>query len=214
MPADYFSVAEFRAYAGDARGARLDESTILAYQEEVIERLEEWAYSAWPNVNPDATPEEVAAGGVSVAPRSITEGAKYGQGTVELSRVPVIAITTPDPEMLGGYTVAPNSGLLYEAMTDTGAVGLATVSYTYGYTTCPRSIKRPCMMAVASMAVAEGGPGIPANVERYSTEGTTFDFAVATIPGEVDEPWPWDRTASLLVRTRWQRHRPGRFAAV
>lgn len=219
MPSDYFSVEEWRAWAGANGGASLDEGKVLSYQAEVIERLEDWAYSAWPNVNTALDPQDVddaavlAGGGVSVALRSITEQATYAQGVVELSHVPVAAIVTPDPDMLSGFYLSANSGLLYNAMPGTGR-GYVTVEYTFGYAACPLSIKRPCMMAVQSLARNAGEGNIPPNVERYTTEGTTFDMAVATIPGEEDEPWPWDRTASLLVRTRWSRHRPGRFAAV
>ena len=64
MRMDYVTRAEFRKFAGQQGGGKYNEEQIDNAQEEVIERLEDWAHSAWPNV------------GVSIGTGSITQADK------------------------------------------------------------------------------------------------------------------------------------------
>ncbi len=54
MRTDYFTRPEFREFIGDTNEEKYRDAAIDLAQSEVIERLEQWAGSAWPNVDEDA----------------------------------------------------------------------------------------------------------------------------------------------------------------
>ena len=47
---DYFTVDEFRVFAGEKKGGAFSEAEINEAQQEVIDSLEIWAHSAWPSL--------------------------------------------------------------------------------------------------------------------------------------------------------------------
>lgn len=47
---DYFTIEQFRAFAGEKKGGSFSEEDIIDAQSEVIDSLEAWAHSAWPQV--------------------------------------------------------------------------------------------------------------------------------------------------------------------
>lgn len=55
MSSDYFTVQEYREYAGDKAGGRFSEDQIREAQAEVVTSLEAWARTAWPNVTARGT---------------------------------------------------------------------------------------------------------------------------------------------------------------
>lgn len=195
--ADYFDTDAFRAWA--AKGAvDFTDDEIEAAQEEVVERLEAWARTAWQE-------------------REATETFDVGLRGYVLGNLPVVSVdgVTLDGEAVGVDAYVPDltAGILwydtsaFRASSAFSAHQAIAVSYTYGYDAVPRSVVRSCMAATATLLphVAEQKKGkIPDNTTEYVTEGATFVIQ----PGDGEEPWPWDAVASRDIRNYWGPHRP------
>lgn len=202
MRTDYFTAEEFKAYVGDEVYEGFTPESVDETQDEVIERLEMWAGSAWPTVE---DPAEA---------RSATERHDGRGGVIILRNRPVIAISSfldASYEVSADrYDLDRESGtidLMYGTATVFGLLpewSAITIEYTYGATETPRWIKRPVMDAVRSL-LGETKPGsgkrIPARTRSMTTGKTTIDLDNE----KVDEvlPWPWDPSASAAVRSVW-----------
>lgn len=204
MATDYFTREALRAKYPTLTASDAD---IDAAQAEVIERLEAWARSAWPNVTGSA------GNGTAATARSATEVHDGGRADfLVLDRIPVLAVSALTSE---GIAVAASSYSLYleegivqfEALS---AVGFSrrgiSITYTYGFTSTPQSVKRAVMQASKSLLSTGGDARIPANVRSYSTETTTFEIEAER--SEQTQPWPWDENASEGIRSYWARERP------
>jgi hypothetical protein len=281
---DYFTRREFRDYVGD-RGNRWHDSRIDMAQAEVIERLEAWAHSAWPNVavvagigtmalnddglvltdgafdplndegrslsiagaGPDGGPlvttisvlsnantatladPAVAAvtgatvtwgdgDGTAAAPRVRTDSLDGGTDLWVLRGIPVIELSAAswhgEVLLAEAYNLYPLRGHI-TFWTELGPGSRSgEVTYTYGFTECPVSVKRPCMQATKSLmqSFGEGGSKLPPNVTEYTTENTTFVLDQSKSPDI--EPWPWDASANRDINTYWGPHRPAVWLAV
>ena len=210
MRTDYFSRAAFRSFIGDDDKSLYQDEAIDLAQSEVIERLEAWSSSAWPTVDPDAETTD----GVTTAPRSAIEHPDGGNDVVFLEHLPVIAV---ESITLVGNALSP---VAYTAHLAEGVVTFAAVlpvwagvrvSYSYGFTETPATIRRAAMLATKTLL--ESAPGrskIPPKTRSVTSEGTTIELS--TEDGVVD-PWPWDLAASALVVTYWDRERPRKVGA-
>lgn len=201
MSTDYFTRAEYRAFAGDTTST---DAQIDAAQTEVIDALEEWAGSAWPHVT------GVAGDGTAAGARSTTE---FFDGPTDLlvtSKLPVIAITSIEN---AGVVVAAESYYLYledGRIRFPSEIGLAPrvleVAYTYGHTTTPWTIKRPAMQATKALLRQQSGRSkIPQRASQLQSEGTTI---LLNTEDDDKRPWPWEEDASRDVRSYWGPSRP------
>lgn len=210
MSRDYFTRAEFDAAfpAHGYTGAQVD-----AAQAEVIEALEKWAHSAWPNVT------GTDGDGTAANKRTATDTFDGGEDTFTLSHVPVDSITSVTVDETALTTDAYY--LYAEEAQVVGATELGlyprgvVVVYRYGYGLTPWSIKRTAMQATKALLEeqkgAKAGSKIPPRTSQYSTEGTTFVF------GDNDKPvmpWPWDENASRDVRAYWESEKPIMVGAI
>lgn len=210
---DYFTRAEFRSFAGDPGGASpvYSDAEIDDAQAEVIDHLEQWAMSAWPNVTG-------ADGDGTAATRRSTSEVFDPDKVFLLGRLPAGEVTeiTVDGEVVADDT--------YFAYLDEGYVSVnnglgssprdVVITYTYGFESTPFSIKRAAMQATKSLLDQSRSQGkkIPSNVQQYQTEGTTFVFDENR--DDFLRPWPWDPDASQLVRSYWSSERPMTVGAV
>lgn len=198
MFTDYFSRAEFRAFVGDTvTPPRYTDALIDARQAEVIEALELWASSAWPTIDPAATTTD----GKSTTPRSTTETFDGGDDLIVLTKLPVIDISTLTVAgvAVSSFTLYKQEGAVRFNSAPQGRQSVA-MSYRYGYTVTPPTIKRAAMQATKAL-IDESDFGqrkkkIPRNTERYSTETASFILATSDKPAQ---PWPWDPNASADV---------------
>jgi hypothetical protein len=206
---DYFTRAALREFVGDTfeppAEPKYSDDAIDAAQSEVIERLEKWAKTAWPNVDPEAETTD----GVTTVPRSTVERHPAGRAAIFLYKLPVIEVTSLD---VAGTDVASNLYAISPAQASVAFVaaplGVVNVAYTYGHTSTPATIRRAAMLATASLLSKPGKKAaskLPGNVVRYSTEGATLDLAADNNPVK---PWPWDITSSGLVYSFWNAERP------
>lgn len=203
MATDYFTRAQLRAKypALNVSDAQIDDA-----QAEVIDRLEAWAKSAWPNVT------GTAGDGTAAVARSATEVHDGGAAMIVTDRVPIIAISALTsegiPVVASSYALYPEEGAL--AFTAISAVGYSrravSITYTYGRLLTPALVKRAVMQAAYSLLFTGGTSRIPANVRSYTTESTTFE--IESERGEKTQPWPWDENASESIRSWWERDRP------
>lgn len=273
---DYFTVGEYREITKDTSVPyRADDDDIIRVQGSVVERLEQWARSAWPNVTiqgtvdlsgiditngtaafvagdvgslirivgagtagvdlvstiatvtdadtatvSNAAPTAVVGAdvyidrtGTAATPRSITHKQMWRVPLYTLSRKPVIELTsfTLADVDVEDYTLLEDEATLRWMDWDGkppefDGPRLLEVSYSFGFTSTPEPVKRPCIRATEALLLTEEQRGgIPRNVDRYSTEATTFDF---NRPNRRTLPWPWDEDSSEDVRAYWDRDRP------
>ncbi len=197
--ADYFTYDEFGELTGDTEaGGRAQPPAVMRAQAEVVERLEEWARTAWRR-------------------RTYTEAVRLTHTRFALSRVPVISVQSAnlDGSAMSGYVYDANGvvrfGVLDNDLQVLDYLAVVDVSYTYGYDSVPWAIKRPCIDAARSLLWrSDPESNIPANTESYTNQGTTIRFA-PTSESEMDMPWPWAPDASREVRSYWGPKRPRRF---
>lgn len=207
MRRDYFTRAEFLEFAGDPEGAKYGDDAIDRAQDEVIEALESWAHSSWPNV-PEVGPED--GDGTAAAPRSTTETFDGDVAEVTLENVPVIEATTitiGDTELdVTEFDVYGSESIVGFGSNVGSGRRAIVVEYTFGHTSTPWAIKRPVMQATKSLL--DGQPGkskIPARTSRYQTGSTTIERDTTSTDVK---PWPWDDDASKAVRSYWGPFRP------
>lgn len=227
-PRDYFTRAEFRAWAGDTGEVpHYDDSDIDDAQAEVIDRLEAWGKTSWANVT------GVAGDGTAAVYRVAAELVS-GAGTLVLSRIPVHEFTSLTIE--GATDVLDAAG--YRADLDAGIVRIGVdvwgwpvavldplfgleirrprfaAVYSYGWGACPRSVKTSAMAATRSRIDGWNrrpggaqGTRIPSNTRRLSSSRADleFDEKAATDP---TPPWPWDAAASGEIVSYWEGRRP------
>lgn len=217
MAIDYFTRAEFREYANDPAGAseRYSNADIDRAQAEVIERLEAWAHTAWPNVT------GANGDGTAAARRATSETLDAYDAQLVLAAYPIVApltaFTAGDPPTtvpLTSYDVHPERGLIeFGSELEVRLPRHYVVTYSYGYTATPMSIKRPAMQATKTLLDrGEGRSGIPPNVRTYTTETATFEFDEE--PDQPYKPWPWDESASRDVRSFWLPNRAPTVGAI
>jgi hypothetical protein len=201
---DYFTVEEFRSFVSPTKTAQWGEDEITSAQAEVIDLLEEWAASAWPNVT------GTTGDGTAELPRSAIETHDAGVQYLFL-RVPIIDVVSIE---LDGTAVDPDSfdvikleGVIaFDSRLQELSQGLV-VEYTYGHTVCPSAIKRPAMMATLGLLQQEkGGGAIPSNVQTYTTDRTTVVLNAG--PERDERPWSWHEAANRRVRGYWGPRRP------
>lgn len=164
----------------------------------------------------------VSGDGTAASARSRTD---YFDGGVDRWFLPVAPILSIASITFDSEAIAPESYVLYNREGTIAfdvplperlirGLKLGLVTYSYGYTSTPRSVKRPAMAATRSLIRGDGDAAqkIPPNVTQYTTENTTF---VMRNDGETyDDLWPWDQDASRALAAYWERHRPRRFVAV
>lgn len=282
---DYFTRDQFREVAGDlGPTVKYKNDDIDRAQEEVIEALEEWAGTAWPNVgvvlgsggitaaaatltlvsgtfdeNRDVGKEIIVVGaggsgaelvttissvtsttvavlaanagttvsgamvkwgdgdGTAQSPRTRTETVDAKGDVLLLSRHPVIALTTFNRDAVAiaadTYNLYPEIGKVWFDNDQLEARRILVVTYTYGFQSCPWSVKRPAILAAKSLLTGqEGRSAIPAGVTSYTSEGTRFELGEQPKAGE--GPWPWDTSASKQIVSFWgpRRYRGVVFA--
>lgn len=76
---DYFTIEEFRRFAGEKSGAKYSEDQIVEGQEEVLGSLEAWARTAWPNVTARGLGSMTAADPTLTATTGTFAAADVGQ---------------------------------------------------------------------------------------------------------------------------------------
>jgi hypothetical protein len=132
-----------------------------------------------------------------------------------LRGIPVIDIAsiTWDAEPIESYTLYRDRGHIVFG-SDRYGLRLGEVAFTYGYTTCPPSVKRACMQATKGLlqSYGEGGSRLPPNVREYTTENTTFVLDESKSPER--EPWPWDADANRAIASYWGPNRPSMWVSV
>lgn len=212
---DYFTVDEFRRFAGERAGGKYSEDAIIEAQEEVISTLEAWARSAWPNVT------GTAGDGTALAEREMTEELEYtGAKKLFTSMVPIIEVVSLNTISDVGITVVAVEN--YRVMERQGVIRLAApplrgtwgeyeITYTYGFTSCPREVKRPAMQATQALLRSDTPGKVPDKVSQMTTEATTFLYGTAGT--QLAGPWPWAPDASEALRSFWGRDRPRRAGA-
>lgn len=161
--------------------------------------------------------------GTASSPRSTTRRLFWRSPLLNTQFVPLIDLTTfqisgteQDQTLCqidtGAGTIRWGDWSTRKAPILRGAPTQIDLAYTYGFLACPASVKRPCMQATRTLLMQEEDRGgIPRNVERYQTDGTTFNFNERK---EGCQPWPWDEDSSDDIRSFWMRRRPRRAASV
>jgi head-tail adaptor len=237
---DYFTRAEFRAFAKDTDDPpRYADGDIDDAQDEVIDRLEEWARTSWARVDPDSDDGD----GVAHAYRSETERVQ-ADAVILLRRRPLVEVTS--------FTIVAAGGDVFDVdassyLTDFRAAILRLVQpgdfsaylssqgeivvpwptslpsefeivYTYGWGTTPRAVKVPAMMAtrtrMAGVVDSKGkGARIPERTRTLTTSRTTLELQTGA-DTEDEVPWPWDQDASAQLRSYWAARRPRRIMSV
>lgn len=233
LPGDYFSRAEFSAWArDDAVPPAYPPEMISDAQAEVIERLEQWARTSWANVDLEA----VAPGdGFTNVNRTHTELASGG-GVLVLARIPVLEVASvtiegaTDPLAADSYRPDLAAGIIRIGSAVAGvpisisdplwdwsfSVARFEVVYSFGFGSCPRSVKVPAMAATRSridvwQQQRAGTSGrIPPNTRRLSSSRTDLDFGPDAGSDEPAQPWPWDEAASRELVAWWGPRRPVR----
>jgi hypothetical protein len=210
MARDYFTRAEYRLWFP---GTLHTDEQIDGAQAVVIDHIERWARSAWPNVT------GVEGDGTAAAPRSRIETIETDKPDIFLERVPVIAVASVTVDGIlavvdDHYTTDLALGIVGFHYGPDGFTVEAVTTYTYGHTSTPPAIKHAAMLATYSYIEAnrpDGGGGagaIPPNVESYTTEGTTFVMRDEDIGDDAFRPFDWDMVASRMVRSFWAPDRP------
>jgi hypothetical protein len=149
--------------------------------------------------------------GTAQEPRSRTETLDGGTDLLLLKRYPVVALTTFTRDALDidpvTYHFYPESGTVRFDNSTLEGRRTIVATYTYGFTSCPWSVKRPAILAAKSLlGKQEGRSGIPAGVTAYTSEGTRFELGDAKRSGGA--PWPWDQDASNSIAAYWNSRRP------
>lgn len=209
VTADYFTEAEYRAVTGDTKSPyEAEAEDIDRAQEEVIERLEGWARSAW-------------------RPRTYRQVVRIDEPQIALGRVPVrtIASVTVDAQALVDYQLSSGGivrwgwGLPFVDREDRIFPAMGTVTaiivFDYGFDAPTWAVKRPCILAAQTLLARDPARRgkLPPNTTRYSVNNT--DLTLERIPGEpLPAPWPWDADASEAIQTYWGPKRPRRFVSV
>lgn len=201
---DYFTFAEFEELIGDQRSARrFDESDVLEAREDVVERLESWANTAW----------QVSTFSMS----------KYlATPMLELPKVPVRSVTTLTADGTtidaSGYQIDEDAGLVRWGGTwEFGPPAYlprarVEITYTYGFTSAPRPVKNCCIKATRSLLMGEEQRSkVPTNTSSYGTERTNFQLRADR---GLIRPWPWDERQSQYMRAYWEMKRPRNFVTV
>ena len=209
---DYFTRAEFRNFVGDtADPQKYSDSAIDEAQKEVIDELERWADSAWPNVT------GIDGDGTAAAPRSAVETFDPDESFI-VSRVPIIEITeiTDDAVVVDAtrYDVYLEEGVIAAPNGLGSKVRGVVISYTYGFDSTPFAVKHAAMQATKAMLDQAKGKGsrIPPNTSQMQTETTTLVFKDVT--DDNLRPWPWAPSASQAVRSYWSDQRPMTAGAI
>lgn len=210
MSADYFSVAEFRDFAGEKGGRDYVDTEIIRNQGAVIGMLEAWAHSAWPNVT------GADGDGTAAEPRSVQEMLDGGHDSVVLDRLPVLSVellTFNDNQLEVGtdYWLYVDSGIIRFAGELEQTRQTLQVLYRYGFESCPDEVKLPVMHATQSrMDPQQGRKKLPRNATQISSRGT-----IATLTTGSDEslPWSWDEEASRMMQDYWGGSRKRVFSA-
>jgi hypothetical protein len=216
-PADYVTLDEFNAAAGTAYAVTDDEALIVkAVQSEVIDRLESWAHSAWPNIVAEDDVPEGAIMGYATEPREFSQRVYGSRSDVLLSRVPVIEIDTVTHEAvsLTGYELDLPVGLILPPSPLPASLAPVIVTYRYGFTETPEAIKAPVIRALVSRVaqrLSQSDSRIPANTRQLTTETATFVFDGERLDAR---PWPWDPDATNDVRAYWDSSRPRKIGAI
>lgn len=202
---DYFTRETFREFANDADGSLYRGGDIDRAQQLVIETLEKWARTAWPNV-PESTPTD--GDGTAAAARSIIDTIINPLGTtLVLSKLPVLEVSSLTADGIdvaeSSYTPYLEAGMICFRSKLSAAVYVA--EYSFGHTSCPEIVKSACMRAARDLLDQEQGrTGIPQNVAQTTVERTTFVFGSEAI----DRPWPWSKDASKQIEGYWGADRP------
>lgn len=195
---DYFSEEEYRQVSGDDTVPyKADRNEILRAQEEAIDRLESYSRSAW-------------------RPKFVTDTFHTVRPVFSLKRYPIQQVLSLTVD---GYPWAVDSDFIFDLESGVARqVGWAAgdpywdspvyvqISYVYGFTEVPWTIKRP--MIEACQTLIEGWAGeskVPRNTSRYSTERSSFELRKDR---GLIRPWPYDERASQDIRAYWENYRP------
>jgi hypothetical protein len=166
--------------------------------------------------------------GIAAAPRAYVDYLySVNWPNISLSRVPCITLSSDIVDEEGNTVLSlTDNAYLLESETSIIHWGgspekrldhltrAVTVSYTYGFTSCPMAVKRPCIAAAKTLLDLNSmlAGGIPPGTTQYVTEGTTITLdpnATGT-----DGPWAWDRDANVDIHSYWDAERPRRFLIV
>lgn len=203
MFSDYFTVEDYRAETGDRTVPyKADDDDIFRGQQEVIDRLERWAYTSWSR-------------------RSTSQQRWMEYPLFTLKRLPIIAdslVVTLDGQALTDYTLNSETGeVRWGDWSGLRAPWLrqkvlVVATFDFGYQLVPEAVRSACIQATESKIRGEEGKSkIPRNATAYSTERTDFTLGRRG----VNKPWPWDPRASDDMRGYWDPKRPrGKMAAV
>lgn len=148
--------------------------------------------------------------GTAQSPRSRTETVDAKGDALLLGRIPVIALTTFTRDAVAVdadlYNLYPETGRIWFDNDQLEDRRVIVVTYTYGFQSCPWSVKRPAILAAKSLLTGqEGRSAIPSNVKAYTSEGTRFELDGEQKSG--GGPWPWDTAASRIVSSYWSPRR-------
>lgn len=195
--------------AGAGQGGRDLESTITAFTDSTHVEL--------------ATAAAVTVTGAAVYASGDGRAAQYRRTSEShlllrvpqllLERTPVIEVESISvgftPEALSAWDLDEDTGwVTWGRSTYDPPLEVVRLTYLYGYDECPGAIKAPCM--AAAEALLSSDRKMPQNLERYSTEGSTFIFNVDSLGRP---PWPWAPDASLDLQAYWAPRRPWRFTS-
>lgn len=143
--------------------------------------------------------------GTAARPRSAVETFDGGRDSLVLSHTPLLEV---DSLVIRSVTVDPLSYAVYD---DDGIIGfdtalqsgrrMAVVTFDFGHTSTPFSVKRPAMQATKSLLdSAEGRTRIPPNTKRYVTETAEFELSTDDADSLV---FSWDKSASDALKSFW-----------
>lgn len=95
MPTDYFTVSEFREITADRTSPyEYDEDDIARAQEQVIDHLERWAYSAWPNVT------SIGSGGITAATNDLSSASSIFATSMVGSVIRIVGAGTDGDDLV------------------------------------------------------------------------------------------------------------------